>query len=38
MAIIITGMKRQINEDENSVSSQIYDLPNEGRDFFEDGN
>jgi hypothetical protein len=34
MAIIITGIKREINEDNNSVSSQIYDLPNEGRDFF----
>ena len=39
MGIIITGMRRQINnEDARSVRSQIgeNDIPNEGWDFFED--
>jgi len=36
MQVIITGMKRQIVDDNKSVSSRVEDLPNEGIDFFED--
>jgi hypothetical protein len=36
MAIVIAGMKRQNNEDNNSISSDVHDLPVDGRDFFED--
>jgi hypothetical protein len=35
MAIIIAGMKRQINDDDKSVSSEINEVLAEGADFFE---
>lgn len=34
MQVIIAGMKRQVNEDAQSVHSKVDDIPDEGADFF----
>ena len=36
MQVIITGMKRQVLDDSQSVSSRVEELPSEGIDFFDD--
>lgn len=36
MATIIAGMKRQVNNEDHSVDSDLKDLPVEGVDFFDD--
>ena len=36
MAVIMAGMKRQVNEDERSVQSKVDDIPEDGDDFFDD--
>ena len=36
MQVIIAGMKRQVNEDSQSVHSKVDDALEEGVDFFDD--
>lgn len=36
MATIITGLKRQINQEDNSIDSQVEEIPVGGQDFFDD--
>lgn len=36
MHVIIAGMKRQVNEDNQSIHSKVDDVPDDGADFFDD--
>lgn len=36
MQVIIAGMKRQVNEDNQSIHSKVDDVPEDGADFFDD--